>query len=113
MPFVRACGGIGLRVRLRSVWSNPWEFESPHAHLEKLRKIGDSKNKVLVVGGGTREHSLGDQLNGSSRISKLYFAPGNGGTCTIGENVPIGSTDIAQLLKFALVPSQVNFDHAC
>lgn len=28
----RACGGIGIRVRLRSVWSNPWEFKSPHAH---------------------------------------------------------------------------------
>ena len=27
-----ARGGIGIRVRLRSVWSNPWEFESPRAH---------------------------------------------------------------------------------
>ncbi len=31
-----ACGGIGIRVRLRSVWSNPWEFESPHAHSQGL-----------------------------------------------------------------------------
>ena len=27
-----ARGGIGIRVRLRSVWGNPWEFKSPRAH---------------------------------------------------------------------------------
>lgn len=29
----RARGGIGIRVRLRSVWSDPWGFKSPRAHL--------------------------------------------------------------------------------
>jgi phosphoribosylamine--glycine ligase len=43
--------------------------------------------KVLVVGGGGREHTLGWALSKSDKISKLYFAPGNGGTSYLGENV--------------------------
>ena len=35
MSRVRARGGIGIRVRLRSVWVNPWEFKSPRAHQTK------------------------------------------------------------------------------
>lgn len=37
----------GIRVRLRSVWSNPWEFKSPRAHLMILRK---STCKQLISG---------------------------------------------------------------
>ena len=39
----RACGGIGIRVRLRSVWSNPWRFESSHAHNRKMLKKGTGR----------------------------------------------------------------------
>lgn len=58
--------------------------------------------KVLVVGSGGREHALGWKLAQSSFVEKVYFAPGNGGTTLVGTNVPIGMTDVDELLEFAL-----------
>src|SRR5688572_10918691 len=57
--------------------------------------------KVLVIGGGGREHALAWKIAGSPHVSQVYVAPGNGGTETIAQNVPIGFTDVAGLLKFA------------
>lgn len=57
--------------------------------------------KVLVIGGGGREHALAWKLAQSPKVEKVYIAPGNGGTEQIGENVPIGFTDVDGLLKFA------------
>ncbi|MBI4128962.1 MAG: phosphoribosylamine--glycine ligase, partial [Parcubacteria group bacterium] len=56
---------------------------------------------VLLVGSGGREHALAWKLKQSPRIGRLYIAPGNGGTSEVGENVPISSTNIPHLLKFA------------
>ncbi|MDO8482004.1 MAG: phosphoribosylamine--glycine ligase [bacterium] len=56
---------------------------------------------VLVVGSGGREHALAWKLSTSSRIGKLYIAPGNGGTGALGENVPIAAEDIEALVHFA------------
>ena len=56
---------------------------------------------VLVVGGGGREHALAWKLKQSPRIGKLYIAPGNGGTLSLGENVPIEVMDFEGLAKFA------------
>jgi phosphoribosylamine---glycine ligase len=58
--------------------------------------------KVLVVGGGGREHALAWKLAQSSRVETVYVAPGNGGTAQ-GErirNVPI--TDLQQLCEWAV-----------
>jgi len=41
--------------------------------------------KVLVVGGGGREHSLVWKINQSPRVSKLFCAPGNAGIAQIAE----------------------------
>lgn len=57
--------------------------------------------KILIIGSGGREHSLGYYLSQDSRVEKLYFAPGNGGTENIGDNVPIQITDLVGLLDFA------------
>lgn len=57
--------------------------------------------KVLVVGGGGREHALVWKLAQSPRVSKLYCAPGNGGIGQIAQNVPIASTDVAGVVDFA------------
>ena len=57
--------------------------------------------KVLVIGGGGREHALAWKLAQSKHVGKLYVAPGNGGTALVAENVPIGFTDVAGLLRFA------------
>ena len=57
--------------------------------------------KILVVGGGGREHTLAWKLAQSSRVSKLYCAPGNAGTAGIATNLPISDNDIPALLRFA------------
>jgi phosphoribosylamine--glycine ligase len=58
--------------------------------------------KVLVVGGGGREHALAWKLEQSENVDKLYIAPGNPGTAGVGENVDIGVDDISALKDFAL-----------
>ena len=58
--------------------------------------------KVLVVGGGGREHALAWKLAQSPRVQKVYLAPGNGGTALDAalENVPI--TDVQALAAWAV-----------
>ena len=57
--------------------------------------------KILVVGGGGREHALVWKLAKSKLVRKVYCAPGNAGTALDGENVDIPADDIEALLSFA------------
>ncbi len=57
--------------------------------------------KILVVGGGGREHALCWALNKSKKVSKIFCAPGNAGISEIAECVPIGAEDIEKLCEFA------------
>src|SRR3954471_2792245 len=57
--------------------------------------------KVLVVGGGGREHALAWKLKQSPRVDELFVAPGNPGTATLATNVPIKVDDVAALVRFA------------
>jgi len=57
--------------------------------------------KVLVVGGGGREHAICLALSKSPRISKLYCAPGNGGIAETAECVNIAAKDIQNMVGFA------------
>ncbi len=61
----------------------------------------ENKLKILIVGGGGREHAVGWKVAQSQRIEKIFFAPGNAGTAEIGENIPVSATDIPALLEFA------------
>lgn len=54
--------------------------------------------RVLVIGGGGREHALAWKLLQSSKVDKLYMAPGNGGTKQIAENTGITPRNIKGLL---------------
>ena len=56
---------------------------------------------VLVVGNGGREHALAWKIGQSSRVDRVFVAPGNAGTEIDCENVDIVSDDIAGLVKFA------------
>lgn len=58
--------------------------------------------KVLVIGSGGREHALTWKLKQSSKVSKLYCAPGNGGINGEVTCVPIPANDIAALKAFAI-----------
>ncbi|DAB35198.1 MAG TPA: phosphoribosylamine--glycine ligase [Sulfurospirillum sp. UBA12182] len=55
--------------------------------------------KILIVGSGGREYSIGLALHKEEKIKKLYFAPGNGATDNLGENVAI--KDFEELATFA------------
>ncbi len=57
--------------------------------------------KVLVVGGGGREHALCWKLAQSPLLSKLWCAPGNAGIAALAECLPIGSDDVPRLVEFA------------
>lgn len=57
--------------------------------------------KVLVVGGGAREHALCHSLSKSPRVSEVFCAPGNAGIAAVASCVPISPTDVQQLLEFA------------
>ena len=58
---------------------------------------------ILVVGSGGREHALAWKIRKSPRTTKLYCAPGNGGTQSIADNVPIRENDIQGLAEFAIM----------
>lgn len=58
--------------------------------------------KVLLLGSGGREHALAWKIAQSPKVEKLYIAPGNAGTCKVGENVAIKATDFPALREFAL-----------
>lgn len=57
--------------------------------------------KVLVVGGGGREHALCWKIKQSILVKEIYCAPGNGGTALIAQNVPIKAEDVAGIVDFA------------
>jgi phosphoribosylamine--glycine ligase len=57
--------------------------------------------RVLVVGGGGREHALCWALAASPLLTQLWCAPGNPGIAEVAECVPIAATDIAELVAFA------------
>lgn len=57
--------------------------------------------RVLVIGAGAREHALCWALARSPRLSRLYCAPGNGGTAALAENVPCDPLDFAACADWA------------
>ncbi len=57
--------------------------------------------KVLLIGGGGREHAIAAAIVKSRRVDKLYCAPGNAGIAKIAECVPIGVMEFDRLIDFA------------
>ncbi len=57
--------------------------------------------KVLIVGSGGREHAIAASVAKSSRVDKIYCAPGNAGIGQIAECVPIGAMEFDKLAAFA------------
>jgi len=57
--------------------------------------------KILVIGNGGREHALVWKLAQSSRVSKIYCAPGNAGMVPLAECVPLKVDDLSGLQTFA------------
>ncbi len=56
--------------------------------------------KILVIGGGGREHALGEKLKESNPNNEIYFAPGNAGTEETGENIDLSASDFNATARF-------------
>ena len=57
---------------------------------------------ILLLGSGGREHALAWKIAQSTKVSKLFIAPGNAGTAIVGQNVDINVNDFDTLKRFAL-----------
>ncbi len=58
--------------------------------------------RILLIGGGGREHALAWKIKQSTQVEEIFCAPGNAGTAEVAKNVAIPADDIDQLLQFAL-----------
>ena len=61
--------------------------------------------RVLLLGSGGREHALAWKIAQSPKVDKLFIAPGNAGTSSVGENVAIKADDFDQIRKLCLTES--------
>ena len=57
--------------------------------------------KVLVVGGGGREHALAWKIGQSPRVDRVFVAPGNAGSAANAENVAVAAEDVPAIVRFA------------
>ena len=64
--------------------------------------------KILVVGGGGREHAIIKSLKKNPGITQIFAAPGNGGIAKDAQCVPIGALEIEKLVAFA-VENQIDY----
>ncbi|MBN1598192.1 MAG: phosphoribosylamine--glycine ligase [Bacteroidales bacterium] len=58
--------------------------------------------KILLLGSGGREHALAWKMAQSKNLSRLFIAPGNAGTATLGENIPVKVDDFEGIGRVAL-----------
>lgn len=63
--------------------------------------------KLLLLGSGGREHAMAWKIAQSPKIEKLYIAPGNAGTSSVGENVEMKADDFSAIKAFVL-DNQIN-----
>ncbi|MCW2278638.1 phosphoribosylamine--glycine ligase [Heliophilum fasciatum] len=66
-----------------------------------MKRLKPEGLKVLVVGGGGREHALVWKIKQSPRVAQVFCAPGNAGIAEIAECVSIEAGDVSGLLEFA------------
>src|SRR5713226_3978433 len=112
MPFTRRLAftiRIVQRVSpatIRSIFQTGYSRKT--AARRSLRACGEAKLKLLIVGGGGREHALAWKLAQSPLAQQIFVAPGNAGTewpqasgRASSANVAIAADDVAALLAFA------------
>jgi phosphoribosylamine--glycine ligase len=63
------------------------------------------KTNVLLLGSGGREHAIAWKLAQSPLLNRLFIAPGNAGTASVGTNIPLGIIDFESIKQFVLANS--------
>lgn len=58
--------------------------------------------KILLLGSGGREHAMAWKIAQSQKVEKLFIAPGNAGTASVGENIDIKANDFDSIKAFVL-----------
>ena len=66
--------------------------------------------KILVVGGGGREHAIIKKLKENPAVTEIFALPGNGGISADATCVPIGATDLDGIVQFV---KEHPVDYAC
>ena len=79
-----------------------WSWPSPACDCSIIDPGNQETMKVLVVGGGGREHTVIRKLIENPEITQIFALPGNGGMAQDAECVPIGAKDIASIVTFAV-----------
>ena len=64
-------------------------------------RTAENPTRVMIVGGGAREHAIAVKLRESDTLEALFAAPGNGGTTLIAENLPIAASDVDAIVEAA------------
>ena len=77
-------------------------MDSKFAGSSYAHKTVIAMQKILVIGGGGREHAIGHFLHRAYPEAMLFFAPGNAGTSSLGTNLDIQASDIEGLLQWAI-----------
>ncbi len=57
--------------------------------------------RVLIVGGGGREHAIAWKLAQSPKVEEIFCAPGNAGTASIAQNLPVRAEDVEGIVRIA------------
>ncbi|MDP2235575.1 MAG: phosphoribosylamine--glycine ligase [Bacteroidales bacterium] len=57
---------------------------------------------ILILGSGGREHAMAWKLKQSKKVKKIFIAPGNAGTNTVGQNLPVDTDDFEQIKKVCI-----------
>lgn len=80
-----------------------WPWFLPECVIFATKDVDNASMKVLIIGGGGREHALAWKAAQSERVEQVYIAPGNAGTQLEPdiENIDIAAEDIDGLLEFA------------
>src|SRR5690349_6533097 len=57
---------------------------------------------ILILGSGGREHAIADKIVSSPQCEKLFIAPGNAGTSTLGKNIPLDPMNFPAIKELVL-----------
>ena len=69
--------------------------------------------RILVIGGGGREHAIAKALTKNVAVEQIWMAPGNGGTENFCENVPIAATDLERGVNLTAYRHTPQYQQAC